>query len=225
MIRLLHGENQVLSRKRLSEIIALARKNEQEVVVFKGSGLVLEDVRKTLESQTLFGKSRLVVWENFLSQGKSKEKDKILSYLEEGKFDNDLVIWEGREIKGKICEEVQSELFKLPSLLFKFLELFSPKDKLLALSVLKKLEKSEELEIIFYMLVRQLRLLLMASFGDDLKELPVWQQSKIRSQAEKFTHQKLLAVYNHLLEIDYDQKTSASGYSLGFKMEFLLINL
>ncbi|PJE67598.1 hypothetical protein COU95_01515 [Candidatus Shapirobacteria bacterium CG10_big_fil_rev_8_21_14_0_10_40_9] len=217
MIKIIHGDNIVQSRKRLTEILEKARKEGTEIVYLDGTKVTITEVRSALESGSLFGKNRLVVIENL------KEKPEILTYLKKGKFDNDLILWEQKEIKREIIPGVELEIFKLPPLIFSFLESIRPGSSKESLRLLSELKKGEEPEMIFYMLVRQFRFLILArDLGDSgLSDLSLWQQKKFLKQAENFSLEQLLEIYRKLLEIDFKQKTSSDPYSLSSRLDLL----
>ena len=218
MIKILHGENIVQSRKRLTEIVEKARNSGQEVVYLDGTKASLTDVRSSLESGSLFGKTKLVVIENL------KEKPEILTYLKKGKFDNDLVLWEQKEIKGDFLPKADKEVFKLPPMIFKLLESLAPGNTKESLRLLAELKQTEEPEMIFYMIVRQFRYLIVASdLGPSgLSELSPWQQKRFLDQASLFSQEKLKEIYKNLLEIDFNQKTSGDAFSLSSRLDLLI---
>lgn len=225
MIILLHGENQILSRNKLNLYISKAKEKNAEVIVRDGGKLTLEEARNILESTSFFGDNRLSVWENFLSSTKSKDKEKILDYLNNNTVNIELILWEGKSLKNTSSVKFNSiEIFKIPAFLFQFLDSFSPDNKNECLAKFVELRKIEEAEMIFFMLIRQVRLLLMAenNFFDDI---PIWQKSKMIAQSHKFQKGQLLRIYKNLLEIDYDQKTSGSIQSLPMRLEVLISSL
>lgn len=217
MIKILHGDNIVQSRKRLTEILEKARKEGTEIVYLDGTKVTITEVRSALESGSLFGKTKLVVIENL------KEKPEILTYLKKGKFDNDLILWEQKEIKREIISGAELEIFKLPPLIFSFLESIRPGSSKESLRLLSELKKGEEPEMIFYMLVRQFRNLILARDlgASGLFDLALWQQKKFLKQAENFSLGQLLEMYRKLLEIDFKQKTSSDPYSLSSRLDLL----
>ncbi|MFZ5366390.1 MAG: hypothetical protein ACOZBZ_03840 [Patescibacteria group bacterium] len=227
MIKVLHGENIVQSRKRLIEILEKARQDRIETVICDGQKISLSGIRLALESGSLFGKTKLVAVENLLTSPKSKEKEKILEYLREGKFDNDLLIWEGREIKIDVLPKAEKEVFKLAPLIFGFLESLKPGNTKESLRLLAELKQTEEPEMIFYMLIRQFRFLIIAcDLGPSgLSELSPWQQKRFLKQASFFPPQRLKDLYKNLLEIDFNQKISGDPYSLTSRLDLFVSSL
>lgn len=224
MIKILHGENLVESRRALTTLTEASRAGGNEVVVFDSSKISLSDLKNALRSNSLLGKDRLVVAEGLFSLPKSKEKAKILEYLAEGVLENDLVCWEAKEIKKtELLHKATIEVFKVDPLIFRFLEAVKPGNTRLMLQLLSELKQREEPETIFYMLIRQLRLLILVK--DHVLEIPAWQQKKLSSQAQGFTPKRLLGLYRQLQEIDFRQKTSTDSFPLSARLDLLLADL
>lgn len=221
-MKILHGDNIVESRKALGTLTEAAIKEGIEVVRFDAR-ITLVQARGALESGSLLGKTKLVVIENLLSSPKAKEKDKILNYLQEGKFDNDFILWEEKEIKKIPLAGAKSEVFKVNQLIFRFLDNLRPANQKETLNLLSKVKETEGAEMIFYMLVRQVRLLMMAK--DNALDLPDWQKNKLRNQAEQFEEIKLKAIYAQLLEIDFAQKVSGDPFPLSSRLDLLISSI
>lgn len=225
MIILLHGDNQILSRNKLNLYISQAKEKKVEIIVRDGGKLTLEEARNILESTSFFGDNRVSVWENFLSSTKSKDKEKILDYLNKNPVNIELILWEGKSLKNtSLLKFEKIEIFKIPAFLFQFLDSFSPDNKNECLKKFVQLKSMEEAEMIFFMLIRQIRLLLMAE-DQFFDEIQIWQKSKMVTQCHKFQKGQLLKIYKNLLEIDYDQKTSGSFQTLPMLLEVLISSL
>lgn len=227
MIRFLHGENIVKSRQALMEIINQSRENGLEVEILNGQQLTLDQLRPALSSGSLFGSGKLVVVENLFSSPSSKRKEKLIEYLKKAKLDQDLVLWEGKEIKGKLPVNFSAFPFKLPAIIFNFLDSLKPGNQLESLRLLEDVKVSDEEEMIFYLLVRQIRYLVLAKdLGEKgLNELQSWQKNKFLSQAESFSLAQLISINQKLLEIDHQQKTSQSPLSFASSLDLLVASI
>lgn len=229
---ILHGENIVASRKTLYEKIAsFKEKGVDEIIVLDGIKLTLTEVKQALESTSLLGQARLVVIENLFSSPKNKEQSEIISYLEKVDKETPLILWEqkdlSRTILKKLAQRATIELFKIPPLIFKFLDSISPQNKKNTLILLHQSLKTDSPEIVFYMLCRQARFLIIArDLGrKGLSSLPSWQQAKFLRQAEKFTLEQLLNFHKKLLKIDYEQKTGRASLPLSSQLDLLIADL
>ena len=87
-----------------------------------------------------------------------------------------------------------------------------------------------ETELIFYMIVRQFRLLLsLTSEGskniDEAKRLAPWQSSKLKSQSKLFGKDRLIEIYKKLYKIDYETKFGLTSLPLNSTIDIFLIDL
>lgn len=231
MIVILHGEDIARSRKALES--AKTQKKSQEVITLDGAKITLSELKQALEAKSLFGQERIVILENFLGSRKTKEQEKIIDYLKSEKQNLDLIIWEDQEVNSLLLRSfphAQVQVFKLDPLLFRFLDTLKPQNSQKMIEALRLALTQEDANLIFYLLVRQFRLLLVLRNGEEasLEEvgrLVSWQRTKIAKQAQYFTPQKLLAVYRELLAIDYREKTGSAAYPLPQTLELFLANL
>lgn len=226
MIGVLHGESIVQSRRELSEQIEKAKKNFLEIVSFEGKQISLNDLILALEGKSLFKDERLIIIENLFSLPKSKDKEKIIETLKQNPEKN-VLIWEGKELSKEIISkyspELTFQLFKLPSVIFKFLDSLKPGIKKDNLENFHLCLQQEDPEMIFAMIIRQIRLLILVKEGEKfLSGLASWQKRKLISQGKLFDLKLLANLYQKLLEIDYQQKTSQSPFDLTSSLDLLI---
>lgn len=225
MIKIFHGENLVASRQALMVLVKKAKKEGMEVVVLESRKATLAEVRLALTSDSLLGRNRLLIIENLLSGQTTAEKKKIIEYLVHQPFENDLVIWEEKEIaRLPALPGVLVEVFKASRKIFPFLESLRPDNQKQMLTQLWEAKRTEESEMIFYMLIRQIRLLLLVKSAETTG-LPSWQVQKLKTQASYFSLLQLKELYQKLLEIDYLQKTSGDPYLLSSRLDLLVASL
>lgn len=221
---IIHGDNQVDSRKYLISQINQAKTKEKEVIRFEGKGLELASLRQALEERSLLNKKKLVILENFF---KTPPKP-ILDYLSESKPKN-LIIWESGGITQSKINQLQAKakLFKLPPIIFNFLDSFLPGNSRRSLGLLKQAAAQSSAESVFYMLARQVRFLIIANQLDKegLSGLHPFQQQKIASQAKKFKLSQLLTFHRNLLYIDWQQKTGQAPMNLAAQLDLLVASL
>ena len=228
MITILHGEDIIKSRLQLNLI--KKEYKEAEILILDGKKINLTDLLQALESNSLITKEKLIILEN-LSQ--NKKLIEILDYLKINQPSADLVIWESKELTKtylKIFHQAEVFIFKPEATLFKFLDSIKPKNSQEILSLLQRCIRLEEPEIIFYMLTRRLRMLLLFRDGvtegmDEIDHLVPWQKGKLMVQAKLFFLDHLLDLYRQLLEIDYQQKTGHNNFNLKKSLELFLINI
>lgn len=221
---IIHGDNQVESRQFLLSQIEQAKRKDKEVVRFEGKEIELEQLHQALEGLSLLGKKKLVVIENLLI----KSPKSIISYLNKNQPKN-LIIWEGNEISQSKLNQLraQARLFKLPPIIFKFLDSLLPGNSRRSLSLLRQAVGQSSAENVFYMLARQVRYLIIANqLGKEgLSELHSFQQQKIALQAKKFELSQLLTLHRKLLYIDWQQKTGQAPMELAGQLDLLVASL
>ena len=227
MIKFLHGGNIVKSRQYLMETMNGFRQKGFEVENLNGSQLTVEQARNALGSDSLFGQGKLVVIENLYSSIKSKRRENLINFIKKEDFKTDLILWERKEIRRKMPEKFKVEIFKLSTALFKFLESLGPGNKRESLRLLNEVKRKESGETLFYLLVRQVRFLIIAKdLGEKgLRELQSWQKSRFLSQAKHFRLDQLKQLYQRLQEIDYQQKTSRTSFPLTSELDLLVASL
>lgn len=223
---ILHGENIQQSRRILVEKIKYFR---GEVLRLDGEKITLTDLKQAVESQSLFGKDKLIVLERIFSRPECKEKEKILQYCQEKNPPN-LIIWEGEKINPKSLirfRKAKIDLFEPSKTIFQFLDSLRPGNQRGALFLLHRCLKKESPELIFYMLSRHIRDLIIAVDLEKrgLKEFPSWKQEKLIRQGKEFGLERLLKLYRELLKIDYQQKTGETTLSLISQLDLFLFSL
>jgi DNA polymerase III delta subunit len=223
-ISIICGENQIASRLALSEKIKNAGLLKIEIVNLDGTKINLEQIRSATGSSSMFGHDKLIIIENLLSSQKSQRKDKIFEYLFKKELNNEIVLWEGKNVDRRtIPQGLAIKVFELDKLLFKFLDSIKPNFSTISLTILKELEQTVAPELIFFMLTRQIRQLILAR--ENLYRGAPWQEGKLKSQAKLFNSGHLEKVYQELQEIDYNQKTGNDALNLISRLDLLIVSL
>ncbi len=228
MITIIHGSNQLATRNQL----LFLKKQYQEIVTLDGENLDQAMFHQSLESKSLFAQDRLVIVEGLLGTRTSKEW--LLEYLAKNVIATDLIFWEDHETKSKEILELSKKAkiinLNLPTLIFKFLDTLSPTTQSQSLQLFNQLIESDSCEIVFFMMIRQLRYLMLlkteTSDGPvDYNRLMPWQKIKLSKQAELFTRESLVRIYKTLLNIDYKIKTGQTNVSLEDRLRLFFLNL
>lgn len=222
MLILLHGENQTASRKELS--LYKEKFKDGEIIVLNGKNLEETELRVALETSSLFCQEKLIILENLFSQ---KIKTDFYKVFKEN-ADKNIIFWENKEIGKLIINKLPKNLinkaYKYPVVIFKFLESLTPGNTKNSLYLLYECLKQEEIEMIFYMLVRQIRgLLIIKDMGNTAVSFSPWQKAKLTNQTRYFTIDKLQNMMQKLLQIDINIKTGASPYNLQKQVEQFII--
>ncbi|MBI2074990.1 MAG: hypothetical protein HYT83_04105 [Candidatus Levybacteria bacterium] len=231
MITIIHGDDVANSRKYyLSE-----REKVANPVIFAAEKVTLSDLMQVFEGGRLFSDNKKVFIENFFSKKKaSKEYDEIIDYLKQIQENGEIFFWEEKEITAKkisVFKKLISKVFKFPQNLFLFLDSIKPGNGKTLISLFHKTIETAEPEMIFFMLIRQLRIILALSDKssssqiDELKRLAPWQKSKLQKQASFFSQKQLIDLYKKLFEIDLAIKTGKSSLNLIQAIDFFLLSI
>lgn len=223
MIVVLHGENKVASRKALTEKIKFFQEKGGEVIRLNGKTVGLTEIKQACEAKSLFASHKLAVIEGF--------SPLIGNYLKDLPYETNIIFWEERKLTlpqlAKFPPQTKVYLFKIEPIIFKFLDSLSSGDNKRMLTLLLDCNKVESAEMIFYMLCRQIRLLILAKdLGRrGLTSMPYWMQNKFLNQSRYFSLEKLLNIHRQLVRIDYEQKTGRAIMPLSFHLDLLVANL
>lgn len=225
---LLHGDNAVAIRNRLTEI---KEGHPGEVLTLDAKTLSPELLVQALQPESLFTTQKLIIIEN-------PEKNKTLCdqmpAIQDGVT---LVLVEEKKLTTgqiakyqKVLPNLQPLEFKVNSVVFKFLEALKPGNQKVFLPLWQIYLATEEPEVILVMLIRQLRLLLIAAEASNVKiedwqRLSPWQQNSFKSQTKSFPSAKLVALYQDLQTIDYQNKTGQTPLTLDKRLELFLLKL
>lgn len=229
MILIIHGNDIESSRNYYFE-----QKNQlKNPIILNGEGLEFNILFQNVENKSFFNDEITLLIENFFTKNKSTSEDfkKIIEYLN-SKKDINIVFWENDEITKtsvSLIKNATLKNFSLPQNLFAFLDSIKPGNgKYLIESFSENLKKSEP-EIIFFMMIRQFRVMLNLILNDppidEVKKMAPWQLSKLRRQAQVFEKEELIRLYNLLLKIDLNIKTGKTALNLKKSIDFFLIGL
>ena len=225
MITIIHGDNHIQSRERLSQILSSAKGRDTEIVRLVGAQLSESVLEEVFGSSNLFGSSRLIVIEELHSLPKSKKKDQLIDQVARAEQE-DIVLWEKKlltKTQLKKFPDAKVDEFKTSSVLFKWLDQIGAKDKKKILQLFHQALETEEEYFCFIMLIRQIRLLIHTKEGT-ASGAP-FMQAKLAKQAQSLSLEQLLSIHAKLLEIDYQQKRSLSPLSLTQQLDLLLLEM
>lgn len=229
MLTIIHGNDTAASRAFYIE----TRQKINNPEVFEGDKLNYDLLFKALEGNSLFETEKHIFIENFFGSVKtnSLEFKKIADYLN-SKKDINLFFWEGKELtktQSLAFKNSIVKVFNYPQLLFNFLDELKPNNPKL-ISLFNKLQVTMETELIFYMIIRQFRIMLSLielndEKIDEARRIAPWQVSKLKAQAKYFDKQRLKEIYKKLYTIDYETKFGLNSLDLAKTIDIFLIDL
>ncbi len=231
MLYFFHGDQISQSRRELAKLHE--KFAGPEIISFDGKTVSLSDLKQASESMSLFGGHRLIIVENLFSsrlQKKSNELDTFISFINQLPPQVDLVFWENKEIKKSLLsllpKKIDLAIFKPDRVIFNFVESVQPGNSIEMLQLFEGAIKHDTSEMVFAMLVRQFRYLIMVKdLGKSVTELSPWQLHKFIRQSGFFTLSDLLFHYRKLLDIDVKIKTGIGAFDLSEEIKLFLINI
>jgi len=228
MITLIYGSDISASRKALKDEIE--RQKPADIIPLSGPKVDIPDCILALETNSLFSLKKIVVIENLLKGPASKKKDTILKYLAEQE-DATTIMWEDRTLQKTALNKIKGKMialkYDLPGKLFSFLESVGSLSQKETVIQFHELLRSQDAELIFSMLLRQIRYLIIASDRESgaISELPPWQASKYRRQASYYSPDQWLAAYRQLLSIDYKIKSGATPLKMNQLLDIFFLSI
>jgi DNA polymerase III delta subunit len=200
--------------------------------LLEGDGLTFDQLFQNTENKSLFGSEQTILVENFFTKNKSIaiETKKIVEYVNSNK-DLSIIFWESTELSKTsqaLLKNATVKTFSFPQILFTFLDNVRPSNSEMLIRLFHELKLTMEPELIFFMLVRQFRIMLGLEGTDkidEVKRMAPWQLGKMQKQARMFGEDRLKSNYQKLFEMDLALKTGKIPYSLERSIDFFLADL
>lgn len=228
MITVIHGDDITTSRNHFLEV----KKQKNGATLFTAEQINITDLAQVFEGGDLFEETKCIFIEELMTKKKkSKELDAILSYLNQQAKNHEIYLWEKKILTPASLKSLSSpvtKIFRLPQELFRFLDSLKPNNSRDVLRLFHSTLKTTDVEMVFFMLVRQFRLLLAIRENasiDEVQRLAPWQKSKLLTQAKSFPQTRLINTYIALHGMDRDAKTGRQGSSLTTNIDFFLLAL
>lgn len=224
MLYVLHGDDIINSRKRLSELAL----NFSSVVYLQGDKTNFSEIINSLSSTDMFEASKCVVIEGISKLAKA-DLDRALPAFEKVGKDKatTVILWQGTEMTklqiGKY-KTAAVESFMLPKLFFTFLDNFTPAQFGQEIKTLTDMKNVDTMQI-FYALIKRVRQLLMVKSRGNFEELvkmSPWQMNKLQSQSAKFKTGELEKVYTELFTLEKKLKSSGLMLPLRDHLDIML---
>jgi DNA polymerase III delta subunit len=230
MITLIHGDDTIISRNELNHI--RNGLSGREIRMVNGKTADINRLIQTLESPSIFGNDTAVIFENLLSSLGRKIKtageycDLLKSASGKG---TEIILWEDRIVSpgmiGNLGKNIRISLYKLPALVFTFLDNFRPGNEKFLLDVYGKLSVNEPVELLFAMLLRRIRQLIIIKDGILPEGMQIWQSARLTSQAKYFSMEQLTDMYLRLINIEFSIRSGNSPFDTGKHLELFLTEL
>lgn len=229
MISIIHGNDITSSRNYFLQL----KKENKDSYTLQDTDVNITDLIQIMDDGSLFQNSKTIFIENFLGEKKkSKEKDEIVKLIVKHAKQNNIFLWEKKELnKSSLIpfKEAIIKNYKLPALLFNFLDSIGPGQGKTLIPLFHKCLENTETEMIFFMIVRQFRILLSitetSEMISEIKRMAPWQTSRLQRQAKLFKKEKLKKLYFRLFEIETAFKTGSNPMPLISVIDIFLAGL
>lgn len=227
MITLFHGDYIEASRNELARVKAtVANKDIREV---EGRTLDTQALTQALESQSLFGGDTVVFIYGLLKAlGRKTKQAEAFTAILTGAT-GDIYLWEDKEIAPTLLKQLGPKaairLFKLPTIIFQFLDGIAPGNAKKMLALYDELIALDAPELVHSMLAKRVRQLLMLADGTAPAGLAPWQASRLTTQGRSFSIKKLRELYQELATMEFSIKSGATPFTLAQLTRQMLINL
>lgn len=203
-IIVLHGEDTVKSYERLKRFTEAARERSWEVANLDESETAFEE---NLSSPSLFGAERFFILRDIKRLAK-----KELTWLKKRykELPGNLIIYSESELNQtflKSLPESKIEEFKLPKILWSFLESLHPGGGMASVRSFHKVIETESPEFVFSLIAKQFKNLYWISTDPGSVSLAPWQILRLKNQSGHFTAEKLKELIGILSDIDIKVKT------------------
>lgn len=228
MLKIIHGENQVASRKKLVEFIKQAKKQNKEILSFSAEKLDRAKLESALLSESLFSNEKLLIIEGLYSLPKSKKKDEFIDLIASASIE--IILWDKKLLTKtnfkKLPTDLENYEFKITPKMWSFLDALStnPKTKTSVMKLFKESVEGDGAEFVFLMIARQIRMLIQIKENNPPRIAP-FMLGKLNRQAKDFSLKKLLGLHQQLYLIDQKQKLSTGLLSLESELDLLLFNM
>lgn len=230
MLTIIHGDDIAASRNYFLDL----KNKYTEKIDIEGEKITLTDLTQIFESNSLFLEIKNIFIEQLLSKKKKVAGfDQIIMLIKNNKQEHNIIMWENKLLDKSVLNEFNQDtikVFKLPQTLFIFLDSLKPGNGKTLISLFHQTLETTEPEMIFFMLIRQIRLLLALSQEsensiDEIKKMHSWQKGKLENQAKLFKEDELKNLYAALFDIESKQKTGMLALPLASAIDFFLLEL
>lgn len=208
-IIILHGDDTVKSYARLQKFVDVARERSWEVAYLDDSSQSFEE---SLSANSLFGGERFFILKDIKKLGKKETTWLNKKYAD---LSGNLIIYHEGILNvtfiKSLPKESKIEEFKLPVLLWNFLDGLIPGSAEKSIKTLHKIIEKQPIEFVFSLIAKQFRDLYWTKIGANSTQIPGWKLSKLKTSASKFSEEKLKEIIELLSEIDIKVKTSRTN--------------
>jgi hypothetical protein len=229
MLTIIHGSDTTSSRKYFFD----QKEKLENSGIINGQAISLTDLLQLFEGGELFAQPKNFFIESLIGKRKkSAELEKLVETVNRNSAEHEIFIWEGRELTPAAVKQFKNaadKVFKLPQTLFTFLDNIKPGNGKALIRLFHQTLESSDAEMIFFMMIRQIRLMLFVKEPGEMQIEEIkrmsWQMGKLRAQAAGFDIDQLKTIYARLFEIEKGLKTGTLSTNLEQTIDLLLLDI
>ncbi len=215
MLTIICGEDSIASRDYFFEIKKKFRDKDYQIIEILPNKI--EEILKWQHQSLYLFKPKIVFFVENLIQSYLKKYSKKLKLLENlHQIKDQIFDWENEKSKYEL--NLPSFLlikeFRPKATIFSMLDACYPGNLKQFINLLHQLKDLSNENLIFYMLIKHLRNLILIKENQNLNIKNQWQLKKLQNQAKLWSKDRLLNFYDSLYKIDYLIKTSSTPFSL-----------
>jgi len=206
-IYLIHGDNSIASYERLQQYLDKSRSRGWEITNIENNNQNIIDI---FRSNNLFNNKRIIVIRKY-----NLIDNKVLDYIKDIKDELELIIYHDNIIPvtfmKKLTAVKKNEIFRLSKYLWKFIDSFYPGNVKDCLFNFHESLNSDPVELVFFLLVGQLKDIFLVLHTDTPLPYPPWRLQKLKRMADRYGKEKIKETIDDLADIDIKVKTSSTN--------------
>lgn len=203
-IFVIHGDDSKSGYGRLKKYIDTAKKRSWEIAYIDSESN--RSISEVISSNSLFSTERFFIVKDIKI---FKNDDFAWINKKRDALRGNLIIYSNTVISQTFLKKFEKiekvEEFKLPFLIYKFLDSFYPKNSKNCFMLFQELLEHEPVEFVFSFLARHIKDLYWVNLKNT-PNYPTWRISKLKTQSSKFGHGELKKILNKFSLIDYKNK-------------------
>jgi hypothetical protein len=216
-----HGDDTYQSRQQLTD----ALKDYPQIKRFEGKEISPEGLIQA--SGGLFSQeNKALVLEGLFSLS-NKQLNENVNYIEKLKDSVDFFVWESKRLYpnkiNKLSFNKKVKEFKLPNTIFKLLDSIGHENLQQLLNFLQGSFKTHPPEVIFFLIQKRLRQMLLAKVKSDQLSGASWQKRKLYNQVKSLSEDLISSWYIKTINIEWMNKTGRLGRELDEELVNLMV--
>lgn len=215
-----HGDDQFQSRRELTNSL----KKYPQTKHLEGNEISSENLIQT--SGGLFDQgNKAVVLEDFFSLSK-KNLEEASKYIIKLNDSIDFFIWQGKRLYPNMINKLPTKKvreFKLPNTIFKLLDAIGTDNHQHLLTYLNGSFQTHPPELIFFLIQKRLRQMLLAKIKSGQLSGAKWQKQRLYSQVRNLSENLISTWYIITINIEWKNKTGRLGRELDQELVNLML--